>query len=64
MEDAGELRRKAERWRTLALSLNDRDWRNIEALAAELEQQADTLSGGDQDRERDGSRLKRPVCPG
>ena len=46
----------------LALSLNDRDLRNIEALAAELERQADTLSGGDQDRERDGSRLKRPVC--
>jgi hypothetical protein len=46
MEDAGKLRQKAERWRMLALSLNDRDDQAIiEAFAAELERQADALSG-------------------
>jgi hypothetical protein len=46
MEDAGKLRQKAERWRVLALSLNDPDTQcRIEALAAELERRADALTG-------------------
>jgi hypothetical protein len=47
MEDAGELRKKAERWRRLALWFNARDRLSIEALAAKLEQEADALSGGE-----------------
>jgi hypothetical protein len=45
MEDAGELRQKAERWRRLALWFNGRDRLSIEALAAKLEQEAEALSG-------------------
>jgi len=46
MEDAGELRRKAQRWRVLARSLNDRDdERRIASIAAEVERRADALSG-------------------
>jgi hypothetical protein len=45
-EDAAELRQKAERWRVLALGLNDPDdWQRIVALAAELEGRADALAG-------------------
>ena len=48
MEDARELRKKADRWRTLAHSLSGQDDRhNIEMLVAELERQADALSAGD-----------------
>jgi len=47
MEDAGELRQKAERWRRLALWFNARDRLSIEALAAKLEQEADALSDGE-----------------
>jgi len=52
MEDAGELREKAERWRRLALWFNDRDRLSIEALAEELEREADTLSDEDDDEAR------------
>jgi hypothetical protein len=58
MEDAGQLRQKAERWRLLAFSLNNRDdRRRIEGFAAEMERQADALSGGDQDTARHGRTL-------
>jgi len=44
-EDSAELRQKAERWRVLALGLNDpEDWQRIVALAAELEGRADALA--------------------
>jgi hypothetical protein len=53
MEDARELRKKADRWRTLAHSLSSQDDRHsIEMLVAELERQADALSAGDDDGAR------------
>jgi hypothetical protein len=45
MEHVGELRQKAERWRRLALWFNDRDRLSIEALAEDLEREADAISG-------------------
>jgi hypothetical protein len=48
MEDAGELRQKAQRWRVLARSLNDRDdWQRIVAIATQMERLADALSARD-----------------
>jgi hypothetical protein len=48
VEDARVLRRKAQRWRVLARSLNDRDDEQmIVAIAAEMERRADALSGRD-----------------
>jgi hypothetical protein len=54
VEDAGELRQKALRWRVLARALNDRDdEQRIAAIAAEVERRADALSGMDRsDRSR------------
>jgi hypothetical protein len=48
MEDARELRKKADRWRMLAHSLSCQDDRHsIEMLVAELERQANALSAGE-----------------
>jgi hypothetical protein len=41
-----ELREKAERWRRLALWFNDQDRLSIEALAEELEREANVSPGG------------------